>query len=346
MKIDFTIPSQLTANELGKVNVHNAGEEIQVECTILMEPEGQKAEGWQTGVALDASASMQGWYGRKLVGEVPTSVRETYKAKGWITTTVQDNEKFSFYQREAYQDAIENGYLKHSENLVQKEARKFITYLASGLDVNGGTTLIYWACGGDGNAVEEVGDFTETDCTSLRVEGPNKKKFGLGTQLFPAVRYFVERFSDSPQGMYIFITDGRLDDLEQVKQYTTQIAQAITNKQQNPVKCVLIGVGNQIDESQMIELDDLETGTDIDIWDHKIAEGMRDLTEIFAEVVDENTIIAPMGVVYDNCGSVVKRFTDGLPARLDFSMQASSQWFELEVGDRRIRQTVTIPSEP
>lgn len=345
MKIDFTVPSQLTEPELGKVNVHNAGTEIHVEFTILMEPEGQKAEGWQTGVALDASASMQSWYGRKLIGKVPALVRKKYKAKGWISTTVQDNEKFSFYEREAYQDAIENGYLKHSENLVQQEARKFIAYLADSLDSDGGTTLIYWACGDAGDAVEVVDDFTKTDCKDLRIEGPTKTAFGSGTQLFPAVRYFVERFANSPQGMYIFITDGRLDDLEKVKQYTTQIAQAITNKQQNPIKCVLIGVGDQIDESQMIELDDLETGTDIDIWDHKIAEGMRDLTEIFAEVVDENTIIAPTGIVYDDGGNVVKRFTDGLPARLEFTMSATSQWFELEVGERRVRQSLAVPIE-
>jgi hypothetical protein len=33
----------------------------------------------------------------------------------------------------------------------------------------------------------------------------------------------------------------------------------------------LVGIGDAINESQMEELDDLESGTDVDIWDHKIA---------------------------------------------------------------------------
>jgi hypothetical protein len=38
---------------------------------------------------------------------------------------------------------------------------------------------------------------------------------------------------------------------------------------------VLIGVGRDVSEYQMRELDDLDTGTDIDLWDHKIASEMR-----------------------------------------------------------------------
>ena len=343
MQIDFTIPSQHTASELGKVNIHKVNQDFQIQCTILMEPTGQDAEGWQTGVALDASASMQGWYGRKLLGTVPKEVSKDYQAKGWIQEIVKDQERFLVYQQQAYEQAVASGYLEHSENIVQPKAQEFITYLAGNLDSDGGTTLIYWACGEKGEEIEVVGDFRETECNSLSVVGPANTPFGSGTRLMPAMKYFVERFSDSPRGMYLFITDGKLDDLEAVKQYTTQLAGAIAAQTQNLIKCVLIGVGDQIDESQMIELDDLETGTDIDIWDHKISQDMRDLTEIFAEVVDENNIIAPTGIVYDSKGQTVKRFTDGLPARLEFVMPATSDWFDLEVGEHRIRQKIVLP---
>jgi hypothetical protein len=142
--------------------------------------------------------------------------------------------------------------------------------------------------------------------------------------------------------MYIFITDGKLDDLMQVKRYTVDLAKKIAAKQHNPVKCVLIGVGNDIDEGQMEELDDLETGTDVDIWDHKIAKEMRSLIEIFAEVVSENKIVASTATIYDDAGNVAARFSDGLPAKVKFTMRTGSKAFELEVGGQRIRQSVQI----
>ena len=43
------------------------------------------------------------------------------------------------------------------------------------------------------------------------------------TRLLPAVKYFVDRFADAERGMYLFITDGRLDDLAAVKKYTTRL---------------------------------------------------------------------------------------------------------------------------
>ncbi|MFT2520401.1 hypothetical protein ACMWQB_29720, partial [Escherichia coli] len=85
--------------------------------------------------------------------------------------------------------------------------------------------------------------------------------FGTGTQLLPAVRYFVERFKDAPWGLYIFITDGELHDLAEVMRYSTQLAREIAAGKRRPLKFVLIGVGPDINEAQMEALDDLQTGT-------------------------------------------------------------------------------------
>jgi hypothetical protein len=70
---------------------------------------------------------------------------------------------------------------------------------------------------------------------------------------------------------------------------------------------------------------------------------MRGVVEIFAEVVDENQIVAPTAKLFDATGRLVRNFTDGLPARVEFSMPATSSFFELEVGGERIRQAVTLP---
>ena len=49
----------------------------------------------------------------------------------------------------------------------------------------------------------------------------------------------------------------------------------------------------------MEELDDLDTGTEVDLWDHKLAAEMRVLQEIFAEVVDKNARVADHGRILD-----------------------------------------------
>ncbi|MCC6421229.1 MAG: VWA domain-containing protein [Gemmataceae bacterium] len=340
--ISHQLPSSLVAREFGEVNVRRTPSAVEVQFTILMEPQGQEAEGWQTGVALDGSASMRDWYGQTLLGKVPREAAAEYRRRGWITEEYQDGRKVMIYEPVAYDDAIRRGYLRYSENIVQPAACEFIAYLAGNLDADGGTTVIYWACG-DGSACEVLGDFTTEQCRSLTLIGPRGIDFGTGTYLLPAVRYFVERFKDAERGMYVFLTDGRLDDLEAVKRYTTQLAREIQAGKRHAIKCVLIGVGDHVDESQMEALDDLDTGTSVDIWDHKIRKEMRDLKEIFAEVVDENQIVAPTARIFDAHGRVVKTFADGLPAKASFTLPPNSPWFELEVADQRIQQTVVLP---
>ena len=162
-----------------------------------------------------------------------------------------------------------------------------------------------------------VGDLT-ADQAEQHVFGP-PRDFGTGTQLLPAVKYFVDRFKDAPWGFYVFITDGELHDLEAVKDYSTRLARAVSAKQRNPLKFVLIGIGPDINEQQMEELDDLDTGTEVDLWDHKLAAEMRVLQEIFAEVVDKNARVSDHGRILDPQGSVVKDYSDtGLPAFLEF----------------------------
>src|SRR5947209_879023 len=253
----------------GEVNVYpQPGGSLRVVATILMEP---RREGTQTGIALDGSGSMSGLY--------------AVESAGFFASLF--------------------GNPKPPMNEITPTAQKICAYLARKLDADGGTTCIYWATGPAGSKIEVIGDLT-ADQAEGHLFGP-PKHFGTGTQLLPAVRYFVDRFSDAPWGFYIFITDGELHDLEEVKRYSTQLARAVQSGKRKPLKFVLIGIGANVNEGQMEELDDLDTGTEIDLWDHKLAAEMRVLQEIFAEVVDKHARVADAGKILDPKGQVVKK---------------------------------------
>jgi hypothetical protein len=285
----------------GEVNVYPAGPgRVRVVATILMEP---RKEGAQTGIALDGSGSMAKLYGVDTGAGALSSI---------------------FARKQLHND-------------VTPVAQQICAYLARKIDADGGTTCIYWAVGPGGSEIEVIGDLRAEEAEGHTFGPP--RDLGTGTQLLPAVKYFVKRFHDAPWGFYVFITDGELHDLDAVKEYSTRLAQAIAAGRRNPLKLVLIGIGPDINERQMEELDDLATGTPIDLWDHKLAAEMRVLQEIFAEVVDRNARVADHGRILDPQGKVVKDFSDvGLPAYLEFEMPAAAAYFTLEVGGNRIHQ--------
>src|SRR4051794_15469263 len=272
----------------GEVNVYPAaGGKVRVVATILMEPQ---KEGAQTGIALDGSGSMSKLYG------------------------VEDGSRVL--------SPIFGGARKlHNE--ITPVAQKVCAYLARKIDADGGTTCIYWAVGPSGSRIQEIGDLT-ADAAEQHIFGP-PDDFGTGTQLLPAVKYFVDRFQDAPWGFYVFITDGELHDLDEVKRYSKHLAREVAARRRNPLKFVLIGVGPHVNEEQMEELDDLDTRTDLALWDHKLAAEMRQLQEIFAEVVARNARIADKGRILDPQGRVVKDYSDtGMSAYLEFEMPAGA----------------------
>ena len=287
----------------GEVNIYpQSGGKVRVVATILMEP---MREGSQTGIALDGSGSMAELYG---VGDSPGFFASLFSKK------------------------------KESTNQITPVAQKVCAHLARKLDADGGTTCIYWATGPAGSRTELIGDLS-ADQAEKHVFGP-PKDFGTGTQLLPAVRYFVERFKDAPWGFYVFITDGELHDLDEVKSFTRQLARDIAAGRRRPLKFVLIGIGPNVNEQQMEELDDLDTGTAIDLWDHKLAAEMRVLQDIFAEVVDRNARVSDSGKILDANGNIVKNYSDtGLPGFLEFELPANAaRAFTLEVNGQQIRQ--------
>ena len=237
--------------------------------------------------------------------------------------------------------AVSALFAPSNPNLVEPVARTLSAYLAS-FGSNGKTAVIYWACGPGGALVEDLGDVDQTSAKSRNFPPP--KQYGTGTKLLPALKYFLEqKYPDSGWSLFVFVTDGILEDLADVEAYTLEIAKQITSGKRKFVKLVLIGVGAEVDEGQMEALDDMDygglkdpAGDEIDIWDHKLASEMKKLEEIFAEVVSANTILAPTAEVIDDQGRQAaplhgKSYNDGLPALLDFMLPAGAKSFTLKL---------------
>jgi len=258
-------------------------------------------EGAQTGLAIDGSQSMQKMFG----------------ASGVVSAL----------------------FASTMPNVIEPVARTLASYLAN-FDTDGETTVIYWACGIGGGEIEEQGDLSATNASTHSFIAP--KKFGTGTKLLPAIKYFTEtRFSQAQWSIFVFITDGEIEDLDDVESYSIELAKQIAAQKRNFVKLVLIGIGDAVNEGQMEELDDLDygglktqDGDDIDLWDHKLASEMQKLEEIFAEVVSANMILSPSAQINDDAGNPVvpldrSSYSDGLPALLNFKMPAGAKAFSL-----------------
>lgn len=293
------IPSSRVVEPFGEVNVRRQADgSLRVRATILMTP---AVEGAQTGLAIDGSASM----------------KELFGAGGVVSPL----------------------FASSKPNHVEPVARTLANFLAN-FDSDGNTTAIYWACGPGGQHVEELGDIDAA--TAPTKAFPPPKRFGTGTKLLPAIKYFTEtKFPSAPWSIFVFITDGILDDLTEVKAYSLDLSREIASGRRKFIKLVLVGIGNDVDEGQLAELDDLDydglvapDGREIDLWDHKMAAEMQKLEEIFAEIVDADTIIAPSADVLDGAGRAVtpigdRSYKDGLPALLDFVVPAGTAEFSL-----------------
>ena len=336
---EFSIRSSNLVPEIAKIDVRKDKGTFNIHLSFSVGLSADSSEGWKTGIAIDASSSMKGSYGRMVEGKIPDKLKKTFEKNNLIEKKNVDGRAVVGYKQEAVDIAIKEGYLKKTENIVEPVALKFIDYLYDNLEAYKGTELVYWACG-DGKEYESVGTFNSDNIKDLKIQGPKELGFGSGTVLTPVIKYFIEKYIKEKRGLYVFITDGKIEDIDDVKEYTKQLAVNIEAGDRNFVKLILIGVGEEIDENQMIELDNLDTGTDIDIWDHKISKEMRELSEIFAELVDENEIITSTGIIYDSFGNILKKYSDGLPAKIDFTMNENSEWFEIEVPGKKIKQQI------
>ena len=232
-------------------------------------------------------------------------------------------------------------------NYVQGVARKLGSILTS-VTKSGRISAIYWAVSPDGGKIEEIGEFDEEGISKAIIAGPKKEKWGKGTKILPAIKYGVEKLaSQSDWTMGIILTDGIIEDEQDSLNYCLQVGKEILAGNLKPLKLVLIGIGEEVDEDQLERFDDMfeGSGIDYDLWSHGMVASMQDEADILAvlygELITEDTMVAPRGHVEDSTGRQLITWTDGVPGKFRFNLPKGESKFILRTSVQDIEQDVS-----
>jgi len=338
------IPSNLIAPEFGEVSIRQVGDRLQVAATLAMGAfllgDGERC---MTGLALDASQSMKDDYGRGRT--IPAEVSKDFIAKGMFEERVRDGVARRILTKEARDQAVANGWAVDTRNTVQVPCTQMIDNLirtfASGGVTSGICEVIYWACGTDGKDIELQGEVRHEHLKTLQITGPRTKPFGPTTHLAPPFRYFAEK-AVGTNGILVFVTDGHIDDEAEVVAETHRLAAEMSSGQRPSLKCVLLGIGKQVDRAQLARIDDMEMPSgleDVDIWNAKILGEMREMNDAWSEIFDPETVVGTSMRVFDDKKQLVHEKTDEVKALITFDMPTGSSSFELVLdGEMKIRQ--------
>ena len=238
--------------------------------------------------------------------------------------------------------------------------------------------VIYWATGRrgkftepggkDGNGVLSVKEAREAKYFT----GP--KNWGTNTYLLPVLEYFFEdehknsgddllsdlkyffkeedKDSDLDDEIerlfYLIITDGVIKDLPKVVEFCRELSQKIVdNNHKLYVKFFLAGIGDEISDDQIEEIDNMnqQHNFEEDLWDAARVENIPKLDVLFREWVEtvQKTILTYIrGKILAADKTPVEKFdtpNGRLPLLCAFRLPKSSKCFFLELdGEEPIEQ--------
>ncbi|MFZ2955554.1 MAG: hypothetical protein WA705_01460 [Candidatus Ozemobacteraceae bacterium] len=331
------IQRHLLAGVFDHVAYRKVGNEWEIVFQFLLSP----ADEWNTVLAIDSSESMQSLFGKALTGDLPLAVQEQYYRENLVFEELHEGKLLRFYQPEAYDDAVAKGYLKWTDNEIDPKAREILGFLGKHIDARGSCSLTYWG-GEKGLGWVDFGEINAEDSKFISIPVPDISSFETESKLLPILQYLVAKMSDVPKTLIVILTDGHFSDIEEVKTYCISLALLIKAGERNFMKFVLLGIGKDVNRKTLAEFEGIKTGPTTELWDHKVADEMRELSEIFAGSVSENEIVAPKALILDSKGNIVKEFPDGLPAMGSFRMPFSSTSFTFQISpsNRRIHQSL------
>ena len=120
---NFQIPNSDLHEAFGELNITRQEDRLDILLTVLVDPsQGGAAENWQTGVALDGSASMQEAYAANyvLTQEISEATWEDYVKRGLATKREIDGNEEVTLTSAGYDELMKAGLFRKPENEVQK----------------------------------------------------------------------------------------------------------------------------------------------------------------------------------------------------------------------------------
>lgn len=234
---------------------------------------------------------------------------------------------------------------KPAQNEVEPQVRWMLEYLAT-KDRNGLLRMAYWACGPEGNKVEVLGELKGVDVAAHKFPGPTHA--GSSTRLAPAIRDYLAYLREqaklgAKRGCAVFVTDGQIHDVEQVKEVSAQAAKDMLKGTLPRTNFILVGVGEAVDEEQLEDIAHEEVDGVGHLWCHRIAKEIGQVAELVAVLVDETMTVAAGGTITDDKGKVLKVYEGRLPAVLQFTVPEGAKSFTLEINGQRYTQP--LPDE-
>jgi hypothetical protein len=232
-------------------------------------------------------------------------------------------------------------------NYVQAVARKLGAILTS-VCRSGKVNGIYWAVSADGAKIEEIGEWDEASWKNAVIAGPKKERWGRGTKLLPVIQFAVEKIAkDAQWTMGVILTDGIIEDEAESIKYCLKLGKEMADGKRKPLKLVLIGIGEEVDESQLERFDNMFEKTDIkyDLWSHGTVASMQEESDIlgvlYGELMTEEVTVTPTGRVEDSSGKVVATWSDGLPGKFRFKLGKGETKFVIRTPQQDIEQDIS-----
>lgn len=237
-------------------------------------------------------------------------------------------------------------------NYVEAVARKLGQLLCAATK-SGKVNGVYWAVSQDGSKVEDFGTHDEASWGSLSIAGPQREKWGRGTRILPVIKHIVDtvgKGSDLTFG--VIITDGIIEDESDAVNFCLTIGREMEAGKRKPIKLILIGIGEEVDEGQLERFDDMFEGTGIgvDIWSHGLAASMKNEDDIlgvlYGELIDEDTPITTSGRVESAKGKELISWSDGMPGKFRFILPKGEKKFFIRTPNQDIEQDCSEVIKP
>lgn len=231
-----------------------------------------------------------------------------------------------------------------------RSAAQAATCFLSKQDREFGTNVVYW---GTKNPLHYTALGYRSDQQWSNFGFPPPSAYGTCGCLKPTIQYFVEMLMGEvlsecvvePRpskirksiGIFVFLTDGLIDDFGEVRQYLVQVEQLAEKSRYQAVHIIAAGWGDQFlgdSQGQMNLLAAQFMQSEKLQFRLVVADQLSGVVDLIKAAVLAGFPVARSGKVTDERGREVCKFLDGVPGSFEFYLPFDSRRFYLHIEDK------------